>query len=197
MSMTRILTLLFISLIISFTDAQDFDLSTNSANLEINGKSFSGFESTFPNPQDKIEKALWKYARTFSKLTNERTHFQIIIPEELNREVNTDLRLYAKILPARKGSSVLLAMSDDLSSEERQRFDPQVRRLLLDFKRFFYHETLKDQIKILESSIHSAGERYESKRQMGLAGEEELSAIANYQDEIALLEGQIKELLLR
>jgi len=197
MSMTRFVVLLFTSSLICFASAQEFDLGVRPSNMELDGKSFPGFASTFPNPQEKIEKALWKYARTFAKLTNERTHFQIIIAEELNREVNTDLKLYAQILPAGRNSTFTMAMSGELSTEERSKFDGQVSRLLLDFKKFYYQEMIQDEIKILEASILTEGEKYQSKRQMGLAGEDELLAISSYQKEVFALQEKIKGVLAR
>ncbi len=172
-----------------FCQQQNFSITPVS--FEIQGSGYDGFSATFNMSRRGIMRQFWNYCNAFGSVTNERTHFELTIPEENSAEATKDLILAARAEERTPGQTTFdLAIElEQLPEDSQKEYIAQTKRLLVDFSVEVFREGWRNQLSQLETKASALSAEYEKKRKAGLSGEDilsELQAIQAKADAIVL-----------
>jgi septal ring factor EnvC (AmiA/AmiB activator) len=157
-----------------FSWGQDYSPKILDSSLEIEGKQFAGYRTTFAFTPAEVKKGLWKYCQSFARLTNKKKYYEIEIPSNLN-ESNTDVILYATITPSGEQSIFKMAVeSSDLPKTNVENYNQQARSLMLEFKQTYYRDYYQGRIDEKIKEARKLSKQYEK-----LASREEEKPSAN------------------
>lgn len=132
--------------------AQSFDKKINSATLTLPDKEVKGFVTSFDFSADNVQLSWWKYAKRFALPQNQRTHYEVTIPATNDSK---ELVIYTQ-LGEETGKPITFKLglkSDNMSEDEKKKYQDQAKALLLDFKRWHYLRHYEEQLEELEKSV--------------------------------------------
>ncbi len=140
---------------------QSFDKKITSATLTLPDKEEKGFVTSFDFGSDNVRLSWWKYAKRFALPLNQRTHYEVTIPATNDSKA---VVIYTQTgEETSKPISFKLALKvDNMTEEEKKKYQEQAKALLLDFKRWHYLRHYEEQLEELEKSVtKTAGTNWE------------------------------------
>lgn len=147
-------------LIFSAALAQNYDPSIQKITLTIGNKQFKGFSTEFDFPAEDVRYGFWKYSRSFGHPRNQRTHYQVKIPQRSN-DANMDLFLYAKTSGGKDNATFRLAVDvSAIPGDKKITYHDQAKKMIRDFKKDFYFNFYQEQIDLREKKIKKLGKKY-------------------------------------
>jgi hypothetical protein len=132
--------------------AQSFDKKIGAATLALPDKEVKGFVTSFDFSPENVQLSWWKYAKRFALPQNQRTHYEVTIPATNDSK---EVVIYTQ-LGEETGKPISFKLglkSDNMSEEERKKYQEQAKALLLDFKRWHYLRHYEEQLEDLEKSV--------------------------------------------
>lgn len=138
--------------LIQLNAQKKFDLDVESSTLDLDGKSLTGYSSSFDFTREETRNGWWKYARQFGSPLDMRTYYRVKIPSETT-DGNVDLVIFTQAIE-QNGQTVF-----SMGIEE-EKYKIQVEELLKVFKREFYIQYYLDQLKLKENEATNYSEQY-------------------------------------
>ncbi len=160
-----------------------FDLGLEATSFEAEGKTLTGYSSSFDFTRDEVRKGWWRYARKFGSPLDMRTYYKVKIPSETT-DGNIDLWIYTQTI----NEAGVVTFHVGL---EESKYKVQVEELLREFKKSHYIQFYLDELKLRELEAERLSSAYES----ALLDEEKEKALTDLkskQNEIEKLKGEIR-----
>ncbi|MEO9483262.1 MAG: hypothetical protein ABJG47_07450 [Ekhidna sp.] len=129
-----------------------YSSKATSSQLSLEGKSLTGYVTSFDFAWEDVRKGWWKYAREFGNPLNMKTYYKVTIPSE-RTDGNVDLVVYTQTSDGKGGADFFLGLSNETYKE-------QAHSMLLDFKKKFYIEALLNQIEKNQEKSEKIGGEY-------------------------------------
>ncbi|MEP1034429.1 hypothetical protein [Ekhidna sp.] len=172
--------------VFSLTFAQKkYSSKAASSQLTLEGKTLTGYTTSFDFAREDVRKGWWKFAREFGSPLNMKTYYKVTIPSE-RTDGNVDLVIYTQSNDGNGGTMFFLGL-------ENKTYKDQALTMILDFKKKFYINDLLAQIENNQSKSEKLSVEYrdsviESKQQ------ELLEKIADLESINQELKEQIKKI---
>ncbi len=160
----------------------------NQSEIEVNEKVYIGLSTRFAFNEKQVKKGFWRYCKSFAKLVNQKTYYEVVIPASEN-EANTDVFLYATIQEQEEEAVFSLALSEDkLQNDQIPRYKTQVRSIIVDFKKEFYISYWQKDIDRHTKEAAKLSKRYERlKKKNSTEGDPILGQIKTLENKVSEL----------
>lgn len=109
-----------------------------SSQLSLEGKTLTGYTTSFDFAREDVRKGWWKYARAFGSPLNMKTYYKVTVPAD-RTDGNVDLEIFTQSTDGTGGTVFFLGLENDT-------YKDQALSMLLNFKKKFYINDLLDQI---------------------------------------------------
>ncbi len=124
---------------------KEYEAKASSSVLTLEGKSLSGYKTSFDFGWEEVRKGWWKYARDFGTPLNMKTYYKVTIPSQTT-DGNVNLEIFTQTTELKKGSEFFLGL-------QNKKYQEQALVMLLDFKKKFYIQYMVD---LLNSTLAKA-----------------------------------------
>ncbi len=172
--------------VLSLTFAQKkYSPKAAPSQLTLEGKSLTGYTTSFDFAREEVRKGWWKFAREFGSPLNMKTYYKVTVPSE-GTDGNVDLEIYTQTTDGKGGTQFFLGL-------ESGTYKDQALTMILDFKKKFYINDLLAQIEENQTKSEKLSNEYreailESKQQ------DLLKQITDLEDENQKLKERIKKI---
>lgn len=122
-----------------------YESKAASSQLTLEGKSLSGYKTSFDFAWEDVRKGWWKYARDFGTPLNMKSYYKVTIPSQTT-DGNVNLEIFTQATKSKKGSDFFLGL-------QNKKYEEQALTMILDFKKKFYIQHMVD---LLDRAIEKA-----------------------------------------
>lgn len=164
---------------------KNYDSKAKATTRSLEGKTLSGYVSTFEFNREEVRKGWWSYAREFGTPLDMRDYYKVTIPSETT-DGNVDLEVFTQTVEEGKGVAFFLGV-------ENSKYEEQAKLMLLDFKKMYYIQELVTEIEERQEVADQLGKSYKkngSKKER----QQILRKVKTLEEEMEALKSRIKEI---
>lgn len=157
----------------------------SSSQLSLEGKTLTGYTTSFDFAWEDVRKGWWKYAREFGSPLNMKTYYKVTIPSETT-DGNVDLEVFTQTTDGNGDIEFFLGL-------ENNKYKDQALAMILDFKKKFY---INDLVMQLEENLEKSNKISGEYRNTVLETEKQelLQQITKLESENKQIRDQIKKI---